>query len=167
MTEMVECPVEGCDYGPKPKTSVLGHYSGKSDGRHPGGYQKAKDLLEPGSATQPEPEPSSEPAESTSASGSAGGSDSNPVFGSAEPTAEPEPAERRQERQARRQQQQQTSPQMSKSGEDPVCIRCGGELYDFRAFETGRYHSINNSRVWVRGDYQCSSCGMWLQEDED
>jgi len=43
-TRIVTCPAEGCDYD-GPVNSVCAHYSGsKTD--HPGGYEKAKSLLE-------------------------------------------------------------------------------------------------------------------------
>lgn len=170
--DLYSCPVEGCDYGPLPKSSVLGHYSGKNDGEHPGGYQKAKDLLssEPGSvepSAKPEPspsaEPSSEPAERPAETGGEAAESGNPVMGAAEPTREPEPVQQPSHPAQSAGGQQST---VRDAGEEPVCIRCGGELYDFRQFETGRYHVVNGKRVWVRGDYQCSSCAMWLEDDE-
>jgi hypothetical protein len=45
MTDMISCPADGCDYSGL-RESVLGHYSGKQDSAHQGGYQKAKTMLE-------------------------------------------------------------------------------------------------------------------------
>lgn len=45
MTDLYECPADGCNYGPKPKTSVLGHFSGKQGSAHEGGYEYAKAVL--------------------------------------------------------------------------------------------------------------------------
>jgi len=42
---MVECPADGCSYSGV-KSSVLGHYSGKQDDAHAGGYQDAKQMLD-------------------------------------------------------------------------------------------------------------------------
>lgn len=42
--DMCECPADGCDYS-GPKRSVLGHYSGKQDDAHAGGYADAKQQL--------------------------------------------------------------------------------------------------------------------------
>ena len=154
-SKIVNCPVEGCDYSGV-KKSVLGHYSGKSDGLHPGGYQKAKDLLssEPQSDTEPEPEPqhpSREP-QSKPLSGATG----NPTFGSAEPQPEPEPEPKPSE--------QSTQPTEKKEGEK-VCPECSGPLYDFRQYETGAYHMVNGHQVYVRGDFQCSSCAKWWVDE--
>lgn len=44
--ELYECPAEGCDYGPLPMRSVLGHFSGKSDEPHSGGWNSAKGMLQ-------------------------------------------------------------------------------------------------------------------------
>jgi len=45
MTQIHTCPVEGCDYD-GPKNSVASHYSGKTDGDHTGGYERAQTMLE-------------------------------------------------------------------------------------------------------------------------
>jgi hypothetical protein len=168
MTGTVECPVEGCDYS-GPQKSVLGHYSGKSDGLHPGGYQKAKTLLgdtqssEPQSEPDPEPEPeSTEPDHSSGTQPREQGSEPNPTFGGAEPVREPEP-EQSTSQQPQRQQQSQSS--MQEAGNDPVCPSCGGELFDFRQFTTGQYHKVNGESVYVRGDFQCSSCRKWWVDE--
>lgn len=42
--EIVDCPVEGCDYDGIAR-SVVSHYAGKKDEAHSGGYEKAKGLL--------------------------------------------------------------------------------------------------------------------------
>jgi len=73
MTEKVTCPADGCDYSGV-QTSVLGHYSGRQDDAHSGGYQHAKTLLADG-------ETSTNTAETDSSDGGSG----NPVFGSADP----------------------------------------------------------------------------------
>jgi len=44
---MVDCPADGCDYS-GPKSSVLGHYSGKRDDAHTGGYLEAKEMIDGG-----------------------------------------------------------------------------------------------------------------------
>lgn len=45
--DLYACPVEGCDYGPMPMRSVLGHYSGKAaDTGHDGGWNSAKGMLQ-------------------------------------------------------------------------------------------------------------------------
>jgi hypothetical protein len=75
MTESYQCPAEGCDYT-NVKSGVLGHYSGKRDDAHAGGYEKAKQLLKNGATT-------SNSAESTPSETSSG----NPVFGDADPDA--------------------------------------------------------------------------------
>jgi hypothetical protein len=151
MGEIIECPVDGCDYS-GPHKSVLGHYSGKSDGLHPGGYQKAKSLLESDSPPEPEPEskpeqqPEQEPtntAESTS--------NSNPTFGSAEPQPEPEP-----------QSEPSDQPQQTdQSSGEPRCLDCEGELVDFTDVERGTYAEIANGEIHVKGEYLCSECGQW------
>lgn len=76
MSETIQCPVEGCEYEGV-KDSVLGHYSGKRDDDHPGGYEHAKTLFDDDSSPQTDsnedPEPSNE----------------NPTMGN----ADPEPSE--------------------------------------------------------------------------
>jgi len=47
MSHMVDCPADGCDYS-GPKSSVLGHYSGKRDDAHTGGYLEAKEMIDGG-----------------------------------------------------------------------------------------------------------------------
>lgn len=44
MTETYTCPADGCEYSGL-KDSVLGHYSGKQDDAHSGGYADAKRAL--------------------------------------------------------------------------------------------------------------------------
>ena len=158
-SEMVSCPVEGCDYS-GPRKSVLGHYSGKSDGLHPGGYQKAKDLLssKPETTAEPEPEPQQPNTEPQSKPQSE--ATDNPTFGSAEPSPEPQPASQP----SQQPQQQQTQQQETQQGEY-VCLDCGSAVYDFRAYQTGQYHMVNGHQVFVRGDYQCSECGKWWVEE--
>lgn len=169
--QLVSCPVDDCDYGPFPRKSVLAHYSGKTDGLHPGGYQKAKQVVpEPGQASsqgaEPEPEPEPAPQQPPS-SGSADQQPdrgSNPTLGSAEPVPDQEPPERRQQRQQQRERLEERQEQLDEAGDEPLCLRCGGEVYDFRAFDNGRWHRVNGVQVWVRGDYQCASCGFWMNE---
>jgi len=48
MAETYECPADGCEYTGL-KDSVLGHYSGKQDDSHNGGYAYARQQLEGGS----------------------------------------------------------------------------------------------------------------------
>lgn len=73
---MVECPADGCSYEGV-KSSVLGHYSGKSDDAHPGGYARARSLLADAD------DPADEQAED-SADNQGGGGD--PTMGSADPS---------------------------------------------------------------------------------
>lgn len=68
MTDSITCPADGCDYS-GPKSSVLGHYSGKQDEAHRGGYEHAKTLLNDGT---------SQPAETPSVTTQSTGGD-NPV----------------------------------------------------------------------------------------
>lgn len=68
MSDLYECPADGCSYGPKPKKSVLGHFSGKQDDAHAGGYPEAKRALE----GTPEGDPQGDPPESAETDGSGG-----------------------------------------------------------------------------------------------
>lgn len=43
--KIVECPADGCTFDGA-RESVLGHYSGKQDEAHSGGYQDAKQMLD-------------------------------------------------------------------------------------------------------------------------
>jgi hypothetical protein len=173
--QLVACPAEDCSYGPKPRKSVVGHYSGKNDGRHPGGYQKAQQVVpqpgggpehdadqppaeEPGRDPRSDAEPSSAGQSTTQQSPSSPQGD--PTEGSAEPFREPQQSQGRQPRQQRGRQD------LREGAEEPVCLRCGGELFDFRGFENGQYHRVNGHQVFVRGDYQCSGCGKWWMEDD-
>jgi len=45
MSDTYSCPAEGCDYGPLPLQSVCGHYGGKTDGAHAGGYEVCRRML--------------------------------------------------------------------------------------------------------------------------
>jgi DNA-directed RNA polymerase subunit RPC12/RpoP len=152
MSKLVSCPVDGCDYT-GPHKSVLGHYSGKSDGLHPGGYQKAKSLLETDSEPASEPdEPESDPQEEPESTTESTGS--NPTFGSAEPRPEPEP---------------DSQPSQQPSDDSPegeyVCLSCGGEVYDFSDYESAKMYEINGHSIMVAGDYQCSQCGEWFIDE--
>jgi hypothetical protein len=51
MTETYTCPADGCEYS-GPRSSVLGHYSGKQDDAHAGGYERARVLLDDDSGTE-------------------------------------------------------------------------------------------------------------------
>jgi len=153
---MIECPVEGCDYS-GPKKSVLGHYSGKSDGLHPGGYQKAKSLLG-NSDPQPEPEPQQPKQQSKTEPQSQPESKptGNPTFGSAEPQPEPEPQSEPSE---------QPSQQQGTQEGEYLCLECNGPVYDFTQYKTGQYHAVNGHQVYVLGDYQCAECGKWWVDE--
>jgi hypothetical protein len=72
-SETVTCPADGCDYEGF-RSSVLGHYSGRQDDAHAGGYQKAKTLLDGGDTA----------TETTETDDSADTS-SSPVMGDADP----------------------------------------------------------------------------------
>jgi len=45
MTQMYQCPANGCDYEGV-RNSVASHYSGKTDDAHQGGYEKAQTMLD-------------------------------------------------------------------------------------------------------------------------
>jgi DNA-directed RNA polymerase subunit RPC12/RpoP len=150
MSKIVSCPVDGCDYS-GPHKSVLGHYSGKSDGLHPGGYQKAKSLLETDSEPASEPdEPESDPKPEATADRVA----ENPTFGSADPRPEPEP-----------QSEPSEQPQDDSPEGEYVCLSCGGEVYDFTSYDSGKMYEINGHSIMVAGDYQCSQCGEWFIDE--
>jgi DNA-directed RNA polymerase subunit RPC12/RpoP len=151
MSKLVSCPVDGCDYT-GPHKSVLGHYSGKSDGLHPGGYQKAKSVLETDSepSSEPESDPETQPEPESTTDRVA----ENPTFGSADPRPEPEPDPEPSE------QSQDDSPE----GEY-VCLSCGGEVYDFTSHDSGKMYEINGHSIMVAGDYQCSQCGEWFIDE--
>lgn len=72
--QTITCPAEGCDYT-GPKSSVLGHYSGKRDDDHPGGYERAKTLLDD------DVETAETPTETTTETTS----NSDPTMGNANP----------------------------------------------------------------------------------
>jgi hypothetical protein len=74
--ELVECPADGCDYEGL-RDSVLGHYSGKPDDAHRGGYARARSLL------------ADESTDSTDTDNETPDSESNPVMGSADPNPSP------------------------------------------------------------------------------
>lgn len=173
MSQQVECPAEGCEYGPKPPSSVAGHYQAKTDGMHPGGRQRCMDLLAGGSASggasqqaseqaeesTPDSSPSQAPQQAASAERG-----SDPVAGTAEPSRSPE-ASQRASQQAQDTGGSQRSRQMQEAGQDPVCPKCGGEVYDFRQYESGQYHKAGGHSVFVAGDFQCSSCGRWWVDE--
>lgn len=52
------------------------------------------------------------------------------------------------------------------TGDDPVCQKCGSELYDFRSYANGERHEVNGRQVYIAGDYQCASCGKWWVDEE-
>jgi hypothetical protein len=81
-SETVTCPADGCDYDGF-RSSVLGHYSGRQDDAHAGGYQKAKTMLD-GEDTATE---TAETTEDTPQSDTS----SSPVMGNADPDATTEP----------------------------------------------------------------------------
>lgn len=163
-----ECPVEDCSYTAPTEASIGGHYQAMKDGKHPGGRQKALELLQggasasEGNAQVEAQEPREEPSEAVS-----GGRGSDPTMGSAEPQRQPQPqAQSRQHGQQQGQRQAQPG-RLEEGVDEPTCQRCGGELYDFRQFESGRYHRVNGQQVYVAGDFQCSSCAKWWDWRED
>lgn len=84
MTDTIGCPI-GCGFE-GPPTSVVAHYSG-SQTDHPGGYQRAKELVEEELGHPIEGSSSSdteEPSEPSSGDPAETGS-SNPTMGSADP----------------------------------------------------------------------------------
>jgi len=56
MTDIHECPVDGCEYTGV-KSSVQAHYSGKQDEQHAGGYERARMIID-GQAEPADPTPS-------------------------------------------------------------------------------------------------------------
>lgn len=153
MTDMHSCPVDGCDYGPKPLDSVCGHYSGKKDGEHQGDWYTARDILTDGSDSDSETVDST-PSES--GDGDVAGSvpsdgGGNPTMGGREAVSKPSsPAEGGR------------SHAPDEHGPDDGCIDCGSELVDFTDLTSGEYHTINGQNVYVAGDYVCSQCGEWF-----
>ena len=141
-SDVVECPAEGCEYSGF-RSSVLGHYSGKQDTAHKGGYQKAKELVDGGKESTPETSQSRETRESDPKS--SGDTGENPVMGNETP---PERSKRK-----------------KNSHDEPTCPRCGGEVVDFSEYESGHYHEINGQQVYVRGDYVCSDCHRWFVDE--
>lgn len=84
MTETVTCPADGCDYSGVPK-SVLGHYSGKRDGAHEGGYERGRQRLGLDDDGDSREEVSRSPEDGGGGSGGGGGGGGNPTFGDADP----------------------------------------------------------------------------------
>jgi len=78
---MVDCPADGCNYV-NDRSGILGHYSGKRDEAHAGGYAEAKRQLEEqedGGSTE-----TVETDDSTDTTDASGGGD-NPTMGNATP----------------------------------------------------------------------------------
>lgn len=59
------------------------------------------------------------------------------------------------------QQQRSDGTSMAAGSQERRCPECGGDVYDFRKFETGQYHRLNGQRLFVEGDYQCAACREW------
>lgn len=180
--EIVTCPADDCDYT-GPKSSVLGHYSGKTDGLHPGGYGKAKALLEDTGVQQQSEQDSSPDVGETSdmvdeqaqnpaqdygkkreqkqLSHSDG---DNPTMGGAEAVNEPDPAPSDQD--PRRQERPRGNAPQGYTPDDG-CLDCGGELVDFTDLPTGTTQKVgtDNVEVFVAGDYVCSRCGEWYTDE--
>jgi len=64
MTEPFSCPADGCEYS-GPRTSVLGHYSGKQDDAHAGGYERARILLDDTETDEADTETTQTPSQTT------------------------------------------------------------------------------------------------------
>jgi len=138
-SETVTCPVEECEYDGL-RQSVVAHYSGKHDDAHSGGYHVAREVV---------PEPGEGPA----ADGSGG---ENPLVSDgpeadAEPDAEPG--------------SQGSEAKDEGQDADLGCPDCGGELVDYRQYDTGEIHTIQGTSHYVRGDYRCAECKRWWVDE--
>lgn len=108
MTDMIACPVDGCDYTGLRK-SVLGHYSGKRDEAHKGGREKAKMLLDDsGQDSEPEHSPEQSPAESSDSGGESQPSEQS----GSNPAMDSPPVQER-----------------TRDESEPVCPDCGSDEY--------------------------------------
>jgi hypothetical protein len=135
-----KCPVR-CGGGPyADEHGAVMHAINKSDEKHRGITDKrsAYDALEDGQNHRAETDSGGSKQEDTSDAAE------NPTFGSADPNVDiSEPSD----------------------PDDIECKECGGELYDFRQYASGEYHTINGQNVYVRGDFQCSDCGRWWVDE--
>lgn len=141
-SEMVECPVDGCDYGPKPVSSVAAHYSGKkAKTGHEGGIEKARMILREqsesgGGEAKPAEQADDEPKLDTQSE--------NPVLDGPEPDA-------------------RDGGQADDDDVDDECPKCGGELIDTRS--TNLLTGEDGRQYDVPDDFYCSECGQgWIQE---
>jgi len=50
-------------------------------------------------------------------------------------------------------------------GPDDGCPDCGGELVDYRRYDTGEIHTIQGTSHYVRGDYRCVDCERWWVDE--
>lgn len=136
-----ECPADGCDYSGL-KTSVASHYQAITDGKHPGSRSDCLQIFEDSESTNA--------GESVDESTNTAQSE-NPTFGSADPVQEPEP--------------EPGSGDCGSQPEEYVCLACGGEVYDFSGYQSGKMHDINGHSIMVAGDYQCAECGEWFIDE--
>lgn len=139
MSSEVECPVEGCDYSGL-RDSVLGHYSGSRDGNHSGGYFVAEQRVPRQTDSQDQEQSST--------------SESNPIM--TQPTSQESETEKPDEVSETKNTNQES---------EPVCPECSGEVVDFTAYDSGEYHNVNGSDLFVRGDYVCTECGGWFVDE--
>jgi len=75
-----DCPADGCDYSGH-REKVLGHYSGKQDEAHSGGYHDAKQMLSDSADGGIDNTPDDSPAEGSQ----------NPIVDGGQPSS-PEPS---------------------------------------------------------------------------
>jgi len=142
-SDIIECPAEGCSYK-GPKQGVVGHFAGKRDGMHEGKFTEAQDNTSEEDSKQPQDTPTTN-------------SGDNPTFGSADPMDSAQPYTGPSKEQQQSQQQEQD--------DEPRCIKCGGEPYDFRDYENLKEYEVNGNDLLIQGDYQCSECGYWMIDE--
>lgn len=60
---------------------------------------------------------------------------------------------------------EQTTERTPEENNDIVCPECSGEVVDFSEHESGKYHNVNGSKLFVQGDYVCVECGGWFIDE--
>jgi len=140
MTETVECPANGCDFTGLP-SAVAGHYGGKRDDAHAGGYQTALDMLDGGESSESD---GLDDGPSTGAGGSkparAGSGGDNPAMSSPTDT------------------EAAASATVSTDGgaSEPTCPECGGS----------RYFDASGHTEYDFGCADCSDGSGWVVWNE-
>lgn len=136
--EIYECPADGCDYEGV-RESVLGHYSGKPDERHDGGYHDAKQQLADSQETQtPDPDDASEP---NPADGDENGNEPHRTTPNSDPVLGDDP------------------PDVSTP--TSTCPDCGShDHFDPKQILRGDYQLDDDEQTLLREhDHVCADCG--------